>query len=308
MLSNPLLDYGVFNLQAMDLIKHLLFQSSALEGDSERHRFYTRLDRCVLQGLSRRGSGADSEGDWRSWDMAHRKTERNPLFAGRWFEDDIILLCLRWYFRFKLSYRDLVAILGERGLSISHTTILRWVIRYAETCGKRWSRFERQVGGSWRVDETFIKVRGQLMYLYRAVDGQGNTVEFFLSRTRGIAAAKAFFRKALKHHREPHSITLDGHRPSHSALRRMGMNGEFNFRGPNPVRIRCCQYLNNVVEQDHRRVKGRLRPMLGFKTFYNARRVIIGIELAQKIHKRQLAIPIALQSNPAVTWRHVMAA
>ena len=88
----------------------------------------------------------------------------------------------------------------------------------------------------------------------------------------------------------------------------MGMNGEFNFRGPNPVRIRCCQYLNNVVEQDHRRVKGRLRPMLGFKTFYNARRVIIGIELAQKIHKRQFAIPITLQSNPAVTWRHVMAA
>ena len=214
--------------------------------------------------------------------MAHRKTERNPLFSGRWFEDDIILLCLRWYFRFKLSYRDLVAILGERGLSISHTTILRWVVRYAETCEKRWRRFERPVGGSWRVDETFIKVRGELMYLYRAVDGQGNTVEFFLSGTRGIAAAKAFFRKALKHHREPHSITLDGHRPSHSALRRMGMNGEFNFRGRNPVQIRSSQYLNNVVEQDHRRVKGRLRPMLGFKTFYNARRVIFGIELAQK--------------------------
>ena len=78
--------------------------------------------------------------------MAHRKTERNPLFAGRWFEDDIILLCLRWYFRFKLSYRDLVAILGERGLSISHTTILRWVVRYADTCKKRWRRFERPVG------------------------------------------------------------------------------------------------------------------------------------------------------------------
>ena len=114
------------------------------------------------------------------------------------------------------------------------------------------------MGGSWRVDETFIKVRGQWMYLYRAVDGQGNTVEFFLSRARGIAAAKAFFRKALKHHREPHSITLDGHRPSHGALRHMGMNGEFNFRGRNPVTIRCCQYLNNVVEQDHRRMKRRL--------------------------------------------------
>ena len=120
------------------------------------------------------------------------------------------------------------------------------------------------------------------------------TVEFCLSRTRGIAAAKAFFRKALKHHREPHSITLDGHQPSHSALRRMGMNGEFNFRGRNMVKIRCCQYLNNVVEQDHRRVKGRLRPMLGFKTFYNTRRVIIGIELAPKIHKRQFAIPITM--------------
>ena len=126
----------------------------------------------------------------------------------------------------------------------------------------------------------FIKVRGQWMYLYRAVDGQDSTVEFCLGRTRDIAAAKAFFRKALKHHREPHSITLDRHQPTHSALRRMGMNGEFSFRGRNPVKIRCCQYLNNVVEQDHCRVKGRLQPMLEFKTFYNARRVIIGIELA----------------------------
>ena len=240
--------------------------------------------------------------------MAHRKTGRNPLFAGSWFEDDIILLCLRWYFRFILNHRGLAAILGERGLSISHSTILRWVVRYADTCEKRWRRFERSVGGGWRVDETFIKIRGQLMYLYRAVAGQGKTVEVYLSRTRGIAAAKVFFCKALKHHREPHSITLEGHRPSPSALRRMGMNGEFNFRGRNPGKLRCGQYLNNVVEQDHRRVKGRLRPMLGFKTFYNARRVIIGIELAQKIHKRQFVIPIPWQSNPAVIWRHVMAA
>ena len=133
-------------------------------------------------------------------------------------------------------------------------------------------------------------------------------MEFCLSRTGGVAAAKAFFRKALKHHQEPHSITLDGHRPSHSALRRMGMNGEFNFRGRSPVKIRCCQYLNNVREQDHRRVKGRLRPMLGFKTFDNARHVIIGIELARKIHKRQCAIPVPWQATPAVIWRHVMAA
>ena len=145
------------------------------------------------------------------------------------------------------------------------------------------------------------------MYLYRAVDGQGNTVEFYLSRTRGIAAAKAFFRKALKGHPHPHSITLDGHESSHSALRRMGMNGEFNFRGPEPVKIRCCPYLNNIVEQDHRRVKFRLRAMLGLKSVYNARRVIAGIELAQKIHKRQFVIPARFGSNPVAIWRRVMA-
>ncbi len=94
------------------------------------------------------GSGADSRWKWQQWVMAHRKPERNPLFAGRWFDDDIILLCLRWYFRFKLSYRDLVAILGERGLSISHTTILRWVVRYAETCEKRWNRFIGALAGA----------------------------------------------------------------------------------------------------------------------------------------------------------------
>ena len=104
------------------------------------------------------------------------------------------------------------------------------------------------------------------MYLYRAVDGQGNTVEFYLSRTRGVGAAQAFFRKALKDRPHPHSITLDGHEPTRAALRRMGMRGEFNFRGPNPIKIRCCQYLNNIVEQDHRRVKSRLRPMLGLKS------------------------------------------
>ena len=86
------------------------------------------------------------------------------------------------------------------------------------------------------------------------------------------------------------------------------MNGEFNFRGPDPVKIRRCQYLNNIVEQDHRRVKFRLQPMLGFKKFYNARRVIGGIELAQKIHKRQFAIPPRFGSSPTAIWRHVMAA
>ena len=132
--------------------------------------------------------------------MAHRKTRRNPLFAGRWFEDEVILLCLRWYFRCKLSYRDLVEMLSERGLIIAHTTILRWVVRYAETCEKRWRRFERPVDGSWRVDETFIKVRGQLTYLYRAVDCRDvhldrlGKVERYRSGSLPLARARPYCR------------------------------------------------------------------------------------------------------------------
>jgi len=133
-------------------------------------------------------------------------------------------------------------------------------------------------------------VGGQWTYLYRAVDERGRTVESYLSRRRDVSAAKAFFRKALKHHGQPRTITLDGFEPTHAALRRMGMRNEFNYRWENPVKIRRCQYLNNIVEQDHRRIMARVQPMLGFKTFYNARRVIRGIELMQMLHKGQFRL------------------
>ncbi|MBV9084180.1 MAG: IS6 family transposase [Acidobacteriaceae bacterium] len=191
------------------------------------------------------------------------------------------------YLRFKLSYRDLAQIMGELGVCVAPCTILRWVVRYSVDFAECWRDRERAVGRSWRCDETYIKVAGQWMYLYRAVDQRGKTVESHLSRTRDIAAAKAFFRKALKRHGQPRTITLDGFEPTHSALRRMGMRNEFNYRWENPVKIRSCQYLNNVVEQDHRRIKSRVQPMLGFKKFYNARRVIIGIEFFHKVHKDQ---------------------
>ena len=145
------------------------------------------------------------------------------------------------------------------------------------------------------------------MYLYRAVDERGRTVESHLSRTRNMAAAKAFFRKALKRHGQPRTITLDGFEPSHAALRRMGMGNEFNYRWENPVKIRCCQYLNNIVEQDHRRVKFRVQAMLGFKTFYNARRVLSGIELMQKIIKGQFRVPARLGHNFGSIWRNALA-
>src|SRR5271165_3724166 len=166
----------------------------------------------------------------------------------------------------------------------------------------------RYLIATWRVDETYLKASGQWMYLYRAVDKRGKTVESYLSRTRDVTAAKAFFRKALKRHGEPRVITLDGFEATHAALRRMGMNNEFNYRWDNPVQIRTCPYLNNIVEQDHRRVKSRVGPMLGFKGFFNARRVVAGVELVQKIVKGQFDVPASFGTDPFCIWYNMLAA
>ena len=122
----------------------------------------------------------------------------DELFEGRHFGREVIVLCVRWYLRFKLSYRDLVEMMAERGLSLAHTTIMRWVHDYASEFERRWNRFARPVGPSWRVDETHVKIRGKWMYLYRAVDGEGRTVGFCLSSKRDVGAAKAFLRNAMK--------------------------------------------------------------------------------------------------------------
>jgi transposase-like protein len=138
------------------------------------------------------------------------------LFKGRHFDREVIILCVRWYLRFKVSLRDLVEMMAERGLSMAHTTIMRWVQRYAPEFEKRWRRFARAVGRSWRVDETYVKIQGEWCYLYRAVDRAGRTVDFRLSAKRDVAAAKAFFRKAIKsQQRCPQTITLDGYAASH---------------------------------------------------------------------------------------------
>jgi transposase-like protein len=126
------------------------------------------------------------------------------LFAGRHFDREVIISCERWYLRYKLSFRDLVEMMAELGLPIAHTTILRWVRRYAPEFIKRWNRFSRFTGRSWRVDETYIKVRGVWVYLYRAVDKTERTVDFRLSKKRDVGAAKAFFRKAILHEGRPH--------------------------------------------------------------------------------------------------------
>ena len=208
------------------------------------------------------------------------------LFKGRHFDLEIVVLCVRWYLSYKLSYRDLVAMMGERGIGMAHTTILRWVQYYSPEFEKRWNRFARTVGGSWRMDETYIRVKGEWMYLYRAVDKGGKTIDFYLSRKRDVNAAKAFLRKAVKEQRIPTKITLDAYAASHRAVADLKGTGEL----PKRVQVRSSKYLNNVIEQDHRRVKQRLRPMLGLKSFPTATVVISGIELAEKIKKGQFKI------------------
>ena len=205
------------------------------------------------------------------------------LFKGRHFDGQIIIRCVSWYTSFKLSLRDLVIMMADRGIPLTHTTILRWVQHYLPEFEKRWSRYARSVGGSWRMDETYIKVRGRWVYLYRAVDQAGRTVDFFLSRNRDVTAAKTFLRNAMKHRRTPTKITLDAYAASHRTVREMKETGEL----PRRVKVRSSQYLNNLVEQDHRRIKQRIRPMLGFRRFDHAAVTITGIELAEKTKKGQ---------------------
>ncbi len=122
----------------------------------------------------------------------------DDFFKGRHFDREIITLCVRWHLRFKLSFRDLVEMMAERGVSLAHTTIMRWIQRYVPEFEKRWNRLARQAGGSWRVDETYVKIKGRWTYLHRAVDKAGKTVDFLLRAKRDVAAAKAFFRRAFK--------------------------------------------------------------------------------------------------------------
>jgi transposase-like protein len=203
------------------------------------------------------------------------------LFAGRHFDAEIVVLCVRWYLSFKRGYRDSVSMMSERGIQLAHTTILRWMQHYTPKFEKHLQRYARPVGGSWQMDDTYVRVRGEWVYLYRAVDKAGKTVEFFLSRQPDVNAAKEFLRKAMKGQRIPTKVTLDAYAASHRAVADLKGDEEL----PKRVVVRSSKYLNDLNEQDHRRIKQRLRPMLGLKSFETADIVISGIELAEKIKK-----------------------
>lgn len=213
--------------------------------------------------------------------------KRDPIYGRRRFPAELIELCVRWYITYRLSYRDLVAMMAERGVAVSHTTILRWVLRYVPEFEKRWARYARTVDASWRVDETSVSVRGGKHYLYRAVDRHGKSVDHLLCADRSRDAAQAFFRKAVTTRAEtwPRTVNLDGHTASHLALRLLRQEDP-RWQG---VTVRDRRYLNNIVEQDHRAIKRRCACMLGFKSFRTAEITLAGIELAHRIRKQQFS-------------------
>jgi len=207
-------------------------------------------------------------------------------FKWRHFQADIILLCVRWYLKYSLSYRDLEEMMRERGLHVDHTTIYRWVQRYAPQLEQRCKPHLKATNDSWRVDETYVKVKKVWMYLYRAVDSQGNTLEFRLSATRDAEAAKRFFSKTLAapHTTTPRVITVDKNAAYPRAISELKAEGAI----AEGCELRQVKYLNNIVEQDHRFIKRRVKPGLGFFSFETARNTLQGYEVMNMVRKGQM--------------------
>ena len=208
------------------------------------------------------------------------------MFKWRQTEPGLILCAVRWYLRYSLSLRDVEELLEERGLRADHTTVWRWVQRYAPELEQRLRRYLKPTNKSWRVDETYVRVKGRWFYLYRAIDSTGATIDFLLSALREAQAAKRLFRKALSNsaHPQPRVINTDLAPIYGSAIVDIKKDGTFRSR----CRHRPVQYLNNILEQDHRAIKRRVQAKQGFREFQAAGRAIQGYEAMNMIRKGQI--------------------
>src|SRR3954467_15919257 len=214
------------------------------------------------------------------------RVRQDQPFKGRQFTDEVILWAVRWYLMFPISYRDLELMLRDRGVEVDHSTVFRWIQAYAAELEKRIRPHLRMSNGSWRVDETYVKVKGRWTYVYRAVDSRGQTIDFLLSAKRDAEAAKRFFRKALgqPHTVNPRTITVDRSPAYPCAVEQLKEDGELWRRS----RLRQVKYLNNIIKQDRRRVKRLVRPGLGFGSFWTARRTLAGYEVMAMVRKGQV--------------------
>ncbi len=212
-------------------------------------------------------------------------------FKWRHFEKTIILMAVRWYVAYPLSYRNVMELLAERGVDVNHSTIYRWVIKYTTQLENKFRKsYKLPVGSSWRIDETYVKISGNWYYLYRAVDKHGNTIDFLLCKKRDKKAAKRFFKKSISTNGYPQKATIDKSGANKSALDAINNDILTDFpktRFLHKIIIRQIKYLNNIVEQDHRFIKKVIKPMLGFKKFHSAKATLAGIELHHMLKKSQ---------------------
>lgn len=208
-------------------------------------------------------------------------------FKGNHYPKDAVLYAVFFYVRYAVSYRDLEEILAERGLTVDHTTLNRWVVKYAPLIAAEAQKRKAPTRRSWRVDETYIKVKGRWTYLYRAIDRDGNTLDFMLSEHRDEAAATAFFVRTVRTSGWPDKVVIDKSGANLAGLENMNihllLSGWFWL-----IEVLQVKYLNNLIEQDHRFIKKLTRPMMGFKSFGAAQATLAGIETAHMIRKGQL--------------------
>lgn len=206
-------------------------------------------------------------------------------FKWRHYQGDVILQCVRWYCKYGISYRDLEEMMAERGLSIDHTTLYRWVQHYAPELNKRLSWYKQRYSRRWYLDETYIKVRGEWKYLYRAIDEHGNTLDFYLSHRRNAKAAKRFIKKLLKASPDGHAsvINTDKNPAYHQAIGELKQEQSLKAT----VKHRQVKYLNNGLEADHGKLKILIKPVRGFQSMKTAFATIKGFEIMRMFRKRQ---------------------
>ena len=223
-------------------------------------------------------------------------------FKGAHFPQEIILTCIRWYVAYPLSTRHVEELMRERGVNVDHSTVNRWVIKYSPQLEEAFHRQKRPVWISWRLDETYIRVKGEWRYLSRAVDKYGQTIDFLLTEQRDERAAICFLTKAIHRHGVPETITIDGSEANAAAIR------NYNQAHGTHIAIRQVKYLNNIIEQDHRAVKRVTRPTLGFKSFTAAHNTLAGIELMHMLKKRQLVVEAGAKGHTAAEQFYALAA
>jgi len=211
-------------------------------------------------------------------------------FKGVQFPKSVVLYAVYFYVRFGVSYRDLEEIMAERGVDVDHATVNRWVIKFSALIAAEAQKRKRSTANSWRMDETRVKVKGEWMYHYRAVDRYGQTLDFMLSKRRNKAAARSFFKRAIGTNGAPDRIVVDKSGANLAGIEAINVIRKIKEMGP-VIKAVQSKYLNNLIEQDHRFIKKITRPMLGFKAFHSAAATLDGIETAHLIRKGQIMIP-----------------